>query len=403
MIEENASTRDSVCPMGRNPTPLELKSNLVGFLAGVGNSARLVAVVIEMFSRQQEMQTRFLVELHQVFGDVSLKEAQERARRGEGVQIDRFDYDRLMRLEYLKCFIHECLRMYPPSVSVAPRSCSSDNPLGEYTIPSGTWCSSVVFENLNDPRYHSLNLSKSNHSNAHSNITKTRKLTGTTVMCNIYGSHHHPNYWTRPDRFDPMRFSVTKDRAQHRPATPAFFPFGYGGHSCIGKNLAQIATMTIAAKLVASFQLLPKPGTRSPKFNTTNSTQIFGFMEPIGGVWIQPTRRSVMRSGKRSRDSASEETRRSQRAVTSKRLTWDEIRTHTTQDSCWIVLNDKVYDVTPFLSVHPGGKRILLGQAGKDATSMFKAIAHSTFAVEESDKYYIGDVNGERVRDVARL
>ena len=108
-----------------------------------------------------------------------------------------------------------------------------------------------------------------------------------------------------------------------------------------------------------------------------------------------------MRSGKRSRDNTSEETRRSQRVVTSKRLTWDEIRTHTSQDSCWIVLNDKAYDVTPFLSVHPGGKRILLGQAGKDATSMFKAIAHSTFAVEESDKYYIGDVNGERVRDVA--
>ena len=120
--------------------------------------------------------------------------------------------------------------MYPPSVSVAPRSCSSDNPLGDYTIPSGT-----------------------------------------TVMCNIYGSHHHPNYWSRPDQFDPMRFSVSKDRAQHRPATPAFFPFGYGGHSCIGKNLAQIATMTIAAKLVASFHLIPKPGTRSPKFNTTNS------------------------------------------------------------------------------------------------------------------------------------
>ena len=103
-------------------------------------------------------------------------------------------------------------------------------------------------------------------------IAHSYSNTGTTVMCNIYGSHHHPNYWTRPDRFDPMRFSVTKDRAQHRPATPAFFPFGYGGHSCIGKNLAQIATMTIAAKLVASFQLLPKPGTRSPKFNTTNST-----------------------------------------------------------------------------------------------------------------------------------
>ena len=141
MIEENARTRDKMtCPMGRNPTPLELKSNLVGFLAGVGNSARLVAVVIEMFSRHKQMQERFLVELHQVFGECSQEEAQERAIRGEGVNIDRFDYDRLMRLEYLKCFIHECLRMYPPSVSVAPRSCSSDNPLGKYTIPSGTSC-----------------------------------------------------------------------------------------------------------------------------------------------------------------------------------------------------------------------------------------------------------------------
>lgn len=128
-------------------------------------------------------------------------------------------------------------------------------------------------------------------------------------------------------------------------------------------------------------------------------------MEPIGGVWIRPARRTVMRSGKRSRNSNSAaEMTRSERVVASKRLTWEEIRTHTTQESCWIVLNDKVYDVTSFLSVHPGGKRILLGQAGKDATSMFKAIAHSTFAVEESEKYYIGDVNGERVRDVlARL
>jgi cytochrome b involved in lipid metabolism len=232
---------------------------------------------------------------------------------------------------------------------------------------------------------------------------------GTTVMCNIYGSHHHPKYWERPDQFDPMRFSVSRERTQHRPATPAFFPFGYGGHSCIGKNLAQIATMTIAAKLVASFQLLPKPETRSPKFNTTNSTQIFGFMEPIGGVWIRPERRHIVvsTSQKTIRENVSEKEKRhgkhSNEDIT-KRLTWDEIRKHTTQESCWIVLNEKVYDVTSFLSVHPGGKRILLGQAGKDATSMFKAIAHSTFAVEESEKYYIGDLNGERIVDgVSRL
>lgn len=46
---------------------------------------------------------------------------------------------------------------------------------------------------------------------------------------------------------------------------------------------------------------------------------------------------------------------------------------HNTDDSAWVLVNGKIYDVTPFLSKHPGGRTILLGYAGgRDATTAFQ-------------------------------
>ena len=36
--------------------------------------------------------------------------------------------------------------------------------------------------------------------------------------------------------------------------------------------------------------------------------------------------------------------------------------------SIWIVIHDKVYDITKFLDEHPGGEEILIKNAGADAT-----------------------------------
>ena len=58
MLAENQSNRTSKCPMGRAPNDLEIKSNLVGLLAGVGNGARLIALTIERLSRFPEHQVR---------------------------------------------------------------------------------------------------------------------------------------------------------------------------------------------------------------------------------------------------------------------------------------------------------------------------------------------------------
>ncbi|KAI1780806.1 FMN-dependent dehydrogenase-domain-containing protein [Hypoxylon cercidicola] len=64
--------------------------------------------------------------------------------------------------------------------------------------------------------------------------------------------------------------------------------------------------------------------------------------------------------------------------------TWklSEVSKHTTQDSCWMVLHGNVYDITSFLSKHPGGRSILLKNAGQDASAAFDSV-HPVEILEE--------------------
>ncbi|MDH5600176.1 MAG: fatty acid desaturase [Gammaproteobacteria bacterium] len=49
---------------------------------------------------------------------------------------------------------------------------------------------------------------------------------------------------------------------------------------------------------------------------------------------------------------------------------WDEISKHNNNDDCWIVIDQFVYDVTPWVKHHPGGN-VLTILAGEDATAMY--------------------------------
>lgn len=97
-------------------------------------------------------------------------------------------------------------------------------------------------------------------------------------------------------------------------------------------------------------------------------------------------------------------------------LSGSEIAQHKSSDSCWIVIHGKVYDVTQFLDKHPGGRTILLKQAGavsnivapffsastesteltcpdQDATTEFDKI-HSVEVVEDlPDGSYLGELD----------
>ncbi|KAI1849258.1 hypothetical protein JX265_008670 [Neoarthrinium moseri] len=68
-----------------------------------------------------------------------------------------------------------------------------------------------------------------------------------------------------------------------------------------------------------------------------------------------------------------------------KLISAEEVVKHNTPDSCWVVLYGHVYDVTDFLSSHPGGSKVILQLAGRDATEEYDPI-HPPGTLEENLK-----------------
>ena len=52
-------------------------------------------------------------------------------------------------------------------------------------------------------------------------------------------------------------------------------------------------------------------------------------------------------------------------------VTRAEVHRHCTLEDLWIIIDDKVYDLTKWSKFHPGGRFPLLGVAGRDATEVF--------------------------------
>lgn len=75
-----------------------------------------------------------------------------------------------------------------------------------------------------------------------------------------------------------------------------------------------------------------------------------------------------------------------------KTFTMEEVRKHNTEEDCWIIVNNRVYDATEYLELHPGGTDSIVINAGEDATEDFVAI-HSMKATKMLEKYYIGDLD----------
>eukprot|EP00439_Symbiodinium_sp_Y106_P035033 s5046_g4.t1 len=54
------------------------------------------------------------------------------------------------------------------------------------------------------------------------------------------------------------------------------------------------------------------------------------------------------------------------------RIAWSEVEAHNSKDDLWLLIDGKVYDVTSFLSLHPGGGQLVVDAAAQDATSLFE-------------------------------
>ncbi|KAF9426462.1 hypothetical protein BGZ94_006489 [Podila epigama] len=74
-----------------------------------------------------------------------------------------------------------------------------------------------------------------------------------------------------------------------------------------------------------------------------------------------------------------------------------DVASHNSENDCWVIVHGKVYNVSNFLNDHPGGKKIILKNAGTDATKQFDAF-HNAGVLEKYGALCIG-VIGEPPKD----
>lgn len=126
--------------------------------------------------------------------------------------------DDLDRLESFDLVIKECLRLVPPVPAVARRTVKETSVLG-VRVPADQ---------------------------------------GVAVMLHL--THHMPEYWPEPERFDPERFAP--HRREDKVHRYAWQPFGGGVHKCLGMAFASVEVKLIVHQLLRRFDWSVEPGYR---------------------------------------------------------------------------------------------------------------------------------------------
>lgn len=78
-------------------------------------------------------------------------------------------------------------------------------------------------------------------------------------------------------------------------------------------------------------------------------------------------------------------------------LNMAEVVKHNQINDCYMVINNKVYDVTNYSLSHPGGTRTIANSCGKEATNTYDTKggnngAHSSYAGNLLDQYFVGNL-----------
>jgi enediyne biosynthesis protein E7 len=142
--------------------------------------------------------------------EARLREEYTRVLGGRAPQIED-----LPQLKLSRMVLEESMRLYPPAWAFA-RSAIDEDEVGGYTISKGAY-----------------------------------------VLLFPATTHRHPDFWERPDVFDPERFSPSRSAGRHRFA---YFPFGGGPRVCIGNQFALTEAQLILATILPRYQFRLLPG-----------------------------------------------------------------------------------------------------------------------------------------------
>ncbi|NDJ55136.1 MAG: cytochrome P450 [Chloroflexi bacterium] len=120
----------------------------------------------------------------------------------------------LRNLTYTRMVLNEAMRIAPPAAAV-PRAVVAADEIDGYQIPANA-----------------------------------------LLWVYIYGLHHHPAHWDKPDVFDPERFSPEASEGRHRFA---YIPFLSGARQCIGKDFALMEAMLALSIVLRRYDLALEP------------------------------------------------------------------------------------------------------------------------------------------------
>lgn len=85
-----------------------------------------------------------------------------------------------------------------------------------------------------------------------------------------------------------------------------------------------------------------------------------------------------------------------------------EISKHNSASDCWLIISNKVYEVTRYLNSHPGSPSTITPYCGKDGTNAFATkdigVPHSSTASNLLNNYLLGNVgdtiNAQKLQDI---
>lgn len=114
----------------------------------------------------------------------------------------------------------------------------------------------------------------------------------------------------------------------------------------------------------------------------------------VVGGWLQKQNKERAISTRVTTPSSTAPTSFSQSPT--KTYTASEVAKHRSSSDCWLIINNGVYNVSQFLSDHPGGAGTILPYCGKEATRAFDTQdrgsrgSHSKQAAQMLQDYLVG-------------
>ena len=180
---------------------LEIKSTIVDFVGGgIYTVANTLTMVLFLLASNPAVQEQLYQEICQVFdGEDEI---------GSDINIDM---EKLEQLKFLKLCLKESYRLLPTIPGVA-RTLQRDMVLSNYLVPKNT-----------------------------------------LVFCNFMVTCRLPQYFAKPDEYDPSRWE--RNGKLKNDLAFCLLPFGHGVRKCIGHNFAELEIYVAIAKLIRSFKI----------------------------------------------------------------------------------------------------------------------------------------------------